>query len=62
MTDLEIKIITTIRENPKAMDMAIDILDRMETGESIESIAASYGVKCDSTNQVAQETKDDHSK
>ena len=45
MTDLEIKIITTIRENPKAMDIAIDMLTRLNAGESIENIMESYGVE-----------------
>ena len=45
MTELEIKIITKIRENPKAMDIAIDILTRLNAGESLKSIMASYGVE-----------------
>lgn len=48
MTDTETKVINMIRNSKdpgKAMDMAIDILARMEDGECIESIAASYGVK-----------------
>lgn len=48
MTDIETKVINIIRESKdpaKAMEWAIDILTRMENGESLESIAASYGVK-----------------
>lgn len=45
MTDLEIKLITTIRENPKAMDIAIDVLTRLNAGESVESIMESYGIE-----------------
>lgn len=48
MTDIETKVINMLRnskEPGKAMDRAIDILTRMESGEGIESIAASYGVK-----------------
>lgn len=48
MTDIETKVVNIIRgskDPAKAMDRAIDILARMENGEGIESIAASYGVK-----------------
>ena len=45
MTDLEIKIITAIRENPKAMDIAIDMLTRLNAGESLKMIMASYGIE-----------------
>lgn len=48
MTDIETKVINMLRNSKdpgKAMDRAIDILTRMENGEGIESIAASYGVK-----------------
>lgn len=48
MMDIETKVMNTIRESKdpaKAMVMAIDIFARMGSGESIENIAASYGIK-----------------
>lgn len=62
MTERAVELICLIRESKdpeKAMDIALDLLTRLLAGKSMESIAASYGVKCDSTNQVAQEAKDD---
>lgn len=52
MTDVETKVINMLRTSKdpaKAMDRADDILARMESGEGIESIAASYGVKWEGT-------------
>lgn len=47
MTELETKVIMRIREDPRAMDIAIDVLTRLDKGESMEGIVASYGIKPD---------------
>lgn len=45
MTELEMKIIEKIRTDPTAMERAIDMLTRLNAGESVESIMASYGIE-----------------
>lgn len=48
MKDQEMSIIERIRSSPdpeKAMQIAVDIVSRVLAGESMESIAASYGVE-----------------
>lgn len=45
MTDLERKIIEKIRTDPAAMERAIDMLTRLNAGESVERIMASYGIE-----------------
>ena len=47
MTAIEIDFIKAIRESPdptKSMSMAIDVLTRMLTGESWESICIDYSI------------------
>ena len=47
MTHNEIQLIKMLREAPdtaRAMETAADILSRCAAGESLESIAASYGL------------------
>ena len=45
MTQLEMKIIEKIRTDPTAMERAIDVLTRLNAGESVKSIMTSYGVE-----------------
>ena len=47
MTHNETQLIEMLREAPdptRAMETAVDILSRYAAGESLESIAASYGL------------------
>lgn len=47
MTENEMEMIRIIRSSKdpaKAMEVALDMLSRCATGESMESIAASYGI------------------
>ena len=57
-----IQFIESHKDDNRVLLGLFDMASRVMAGESMESIAASYGVKCDSTNQVAQEARDDHSK
>ena len=41
-------------DDPRVVDALLEMAIRAAAGESMESIAASYGVKCDSINQAAQ--------
>lgn len=48
MTEFEIELIQTIREaeDPaKAMAMVVDMIQRLNAGEEVQSIARSYGIK-----------------
>lgn len=45
MTDLEMKVIKKIMTDPAAMEKTVDFLCRLDAGESVKSIMASYGIE-----------------
>lgn len=44
MTGVEIKILEKLRTDPAAIEIAVDYLQRLDAGESAESILTSYGI------------------
>ena len=49
-----IQFLESHKDDNRVLLGLLDMANRAAAGESMESIAASYGVKCESTNQATQ--------